>query len=353
MQHPTDNPKRTWRRFNAWLNPDRSKLGLLCAFIACVSLFTTQVEAQNSKCDPTKVMTANACAKCHGNEVQTWKKTPHFRTFDELGRRDEAKLICSKLGLRSVKRSDVCLDCHFTVQNVNGRNKPIAGVSCESCHGASKDWISIHNDYGGPLATRQSETPHHASQRLANATAHGMRNTRNLYAIASSCFNCHTVPNEELVNVGGHKAGTEEFELVSWSQGQVRHNFLRTGGQKNATSDPDRLRIMFVVGLIADLEHSTRATAKATERSTYGTKVANRAARTAVKLYELQQKIKDPNVQAALEAFAAAELKINNQSSLARIADRIQRSGERFSNEADGSRLAMVDSMLPSPDQYK
>lgn len=308
---------------------------------------------QNDRCDPSKVMTATACAKCHRNEIRVWEKTPHSLTFNELGRSLEAKEICRKLGLRSVKRSDVCIDCHFTTQAVDGRNKPVSGVSCESCHGASQDWITVHNDFGGPTATRDSEPASHAKERMAKSEALGMHNTRNLYSIASSCLNCHTVPNEELVNVGGHQAGSEDFELVRWSQGQVRHNFLRTGGEKNSLSDPNRIRVMFVVGLIADLEYSTRATAKATAKSTYGTKVANRAARTAMKLYEVQQEIQDPNVQAVLQSFAAAELRLNNSQSLLAIADEIQQAGKMFASVADGSRLAAIDRMLPNPNQYK
>jgi ribosomal protein L40E len=316
-------------------------------------VLTGAASAQNDRCDPTKVMTAEACAKCHINEVQVWKQTPHFKTFDELGRREEAKQICEKMGLRSVKRSDVCIDCHFTAREVRGRNKLVSGISCESCHGASKDWINVHNDYGGPTATRDSESAQHKVARINQATEFGMQNTRNLYAIASSCFNCHTVPNEELVNVGGHKAGSEDFELVRWSQGQVRHNFLRVEGQTNAISDTPRLRVMFVVGLIADLEFSTRATAKAMTKSTYGIAVANRAARTSVKLYEVQQLIKDPNVQRALEAFAQAELRTENQASLLAIAEEIRKAGEKFAVEEDGARLAVLDSLLPKPSTYK
>jgi hypothetical protein len=161
------------------------------------------------------------------------------------------------------------------------------------------------------------------------------------------------VPNEELVNVGGHKAGSEDFELVRWSQGQVRHNFLRTGGNLNASSDPARLRLMFVVGLMADLEYSTRATAKATSKSNYGTKVANRAARTAVRLFECQQKIQDPHVQTALQAFAGAELRLNNSASLLEIADQIQMAGKQFAAEADGRQLSSLDPLLPHPGDYK
>lgn len=331
------------------------RLGLVYGailFAVCL-LNNSSVQAQPERCDPTKTMTAEACAKCHGNEVQVWKNTPHFRTFEELGRRPRAKEICKNLKLRSVKRSDVCLDCHFTVQDTGSRLKPIAGVSCESCHGASKNWISIHNDYGGPTATKESESPQHRLERLETASSLGMRNTQNLYLIASSCLRCHTIPNEKLVNVGGHLAATDDFELVAYSQGSVRHNFLRTNNTQNARSTPERLRVMYIVGLIADLEYSTRATAEATSKSTYGLKVANRAAKKAVQLYQLQQKVNNPRVQAVLEAFASASLRINNRDQLTTIADQIKLFGQQFAQEYDGSNLAAVDPFLPDPSTYK
>lgn len=342
--------KKVWHLRNT---PTRIAMLKILAAIGFLIQCPQVVHAQNDRCDPTKVVTAEACAKCHVNEVQSWKQTPHYRTFDQLGRMPEAKQICKNMGLRSVKRSDVCIDCHFTTQVKGDRLKPVSGISCESCHGAGADWINLHNDYGGPLATRESESTEHAAQRIADSVAAGMRNTRNLYQIASSCFNCHTVPNEELVNVGGHRAGSDDFELVRWSQGQVRHNFLRTGGQMNATSTVERLRIMYVVGLLADLEYSTRATAKATTKSTYGITVATRAADIAVRLFELQQQINDPHVQQALDAFAEAELKLNNAQSLNGIADRIRNAGESFCQSCDGSQLSSIDPLLPDPSEYK
>lgn len=60
-----------------------------------------------------------------------------------------------------------------------------------------------------------------------------MRNPSNLDLVAQSCLNCHTAPNEELVNKGGHNVGTLDFELVAWSQGKVRHNFVRSEGKTN------------------------------------------------------------------------------------------------------------------------
>ncbi len=323
------------------------------------ALVESNAAAQDSQpslvaCDPAKVVTAQACAKCHANEVRVWQSTPHATSFETLSRTSEAKEICRKLGVRSPKRSERCAVCHFTSQvNESGKLRVVAGVSCESCHGAAADWLDVHNDYGGPQTTRDQETESHRQMRLENATRLGMRNTRNLYLIASQCYQCHTIPDEELVNRGGHRATNDAFELVAWSQGSIRHNFLRTDGQSNAALDQEQLRVMYVVGLLADLESSTRAVARATEKSTFGTAVARRAVRAAVKLYELQQQIHDPHVQSALEAFAQAELKTGHAAALVPIADSIRQAGISFAETADGSRLAAVDSSLPRPDQYR
>jgi hypothetical protein len=239
------------------------------------------------------------------------------------------------------------------MKEIDGRNKAVSGISCESCHGASRDWLELHNDYGGPTATKESETEAHRKQRLKQSAKYGMNNTRDLYSIAMNCYSCHMVPNEDLVNIGGHKAGTMEFELVRYSQGIVRHNFLRSNGATNESASPERLRMMYVVGLIADLEFSTRATAIATEKGTYGINVAKRAAGSAVRLYELQKTFQNPEVQKVLEAFAQAELNTNNYDQLNDIADTIQEAGRRFSVKNDGSKMAFVDSLLPSPAEYK
>ena len=224
---------------------------------------------------------AGSCGTCQTAVLRGRVQYPDG--MQELRRRPKAKEICNNLGLRSAKRSDVCIDCHYTTQEIGGRAKPVSGVSCESCHGSAKDWLTIHNDYGGPTASKENETDDHRQQRFALSVENGMKNTRNFYLIARSCYGCHTVPKEELVNVGGHHAGSMDFELVAWSQGQVRHNFLRTDGLENGVSEIERLRVMYVVGLIANLEFSTRATAKATSKSAYGVNVANRSARAGSK----------------------------------------------------------------------
>jgi hypothetical protein len=327
-------------------------LPMACLFFVAFALGRAAV-AQPPQCDPTKVLSAESCAKCHAGEVVTWRQTPHFQTFEELHRNPRAKEIASRMGLSSIKRGNLCIDCHYTTKKEGDSLRVVSGVSCESCHGAAADWIALHNDYGGPTATKESETEEHRAARVETSIAAGMRNPSNLYLVAQSCLHCHTVPNEKLVNEGQHLAGSAEFELVAWSQGRVRHNFLRTGGESNATNPIERLRVMYVTGQIADLEHSTRATALATRRAAYGLTSASRAANVARRLYEIQQQINDPHVQQVLEAFSHARLAINNAAQLNGIADQIRTLGITFAAEADGSQMAAVDPWLPSPDTYR
>lgn len=321
--------------------------------ILLVLMISGIVSAQPPQCDPTKVLSVEACAKCHQGEVAAWQKTPHFETFETLHRNPRAKEIAGLMGQQSIKRGNLCINCHYTLKLEGDTIRAVSGVSCESCHGAAADWLALHNDYGGPTATKETESDSHRQKRMDESMAAGMRNPVNLYLVAQSCLNCHTVPNEALVNVGTHKAGSDDFELVAWSQGMVRHNFLRTNGQSNATNPIEKLRVMYIVGQIADLEYSTRATGLATERSTYGMTSAKRAAAVAVRLYQIQQRVHDPLLEKILKTFSSARLAINNRSQLDSIAGEIKKIGIEFAIKSDGSKLEAVDPWLPKPETYK
>jgi hypothetical protein len=303
--------------------------------------------------NPHRIVGSDECAKCHQQEVQQWMRTPHFATFDTLHRSPEAKQIADRLGLRSIKRSAVCTQCHYTEQNQAGRVRVVAGVSCESCHGGAADWLAIHADFGGMGVTKEAESPEHRAKRLAESIAHGMNNPHNLYLIAKQCFNCHTVPNESLVNAGGHVPGSQDFELVAWSQGIVRHNFLRTGGAANGALSPAELRVMFVVGVMTDLEYSLRAVAAATDKATFGVTSAERAARLKRRLYAVQQLVNEPLIQAALDAVSTVEPRLGNKAAILAAADAISKTAYKFADEADGNTLAALDPLLPQPAQFK
>jgi hypothetical protein len=54
-----------------------------------------------------------------------------------------------------------------------------------------------------------------------------------------------------------------------------------------------------------------------------------------------------------LEAFAQAELKINNPEQLTTIADQIADAGLQLGEVADGRNWAQLDALLPAPSEYK
>lgn len=307
----------------------------------------------NVHLNPHEVVGVESCEKCHAAEISVWKQTPHHETFLTLHRKPEAQQIASKLGIASFKTDSACIKCHYTMQSAHSGLEAIAGISCESCHGAAKNWVSIHNDYGGAGVTKEGETAEHRLARLKGSIAGGMRNPINVYMVAQSCYRCHTVPDERLVNLGGHNAGSMDFELVSWSQGMVRHNFLRTNGQTNDPSSPERLRQMFVAGMIAELEFSLRATAAATQKATFGVNAASRSARAAKRLAAAQTKLNQPLIDQVLAVYKSVELKLNNTTQLNEAADNVAALGVRFAATVSGNQLEAIEPFIPSQDRWK
>ncbi|MCA9136799.1 MAG: cytochrome c family protein [Planctomycetales bacterium] len=303
--------------------------------------------------DPDLVVGNDACVKCHASEVKVWQSTPHATTFDQLHRKPEAKEIATKLGLRSIKHSGRCVACHYTQQSDHGAASSedaahvIAGVSCESCHGAAKQWLDLHHNYGGESVTRLTESPAHRAERISQSIRAGMRNPTNVYLVAQSCLRCHTTADEELVNVGGHSAGSLDFEFVSWSQGTIRHNFLQSDGKVNGVRSAEHLRVMFVAGMIAELEASLRATAAATQKAKFGVTSAQRADRAKKRLQSVAAKVSDPILQQILEIAGGVQLKLNHHAELNAAADKIAALGYEFAAQNDGSTLANLDAYLP------
>ena len=332
---------------------------IACCLIASAAFAATVSPSGQSlqpaePADPDAVLGNQSCVKCHAAEVKVWQQTPHAKTFDELHRRPEARQIASKLGVQSIKHDGRCVACHYTQQkDPTGGVHAIAGVSCESCHGAARDWLDVHHDYGAENITRLSESAEHRRQRIAASIQAGMRNPANVFLVAQSCLRCHTTADEELVNVGGHSAGSLDFEFVAWNQGTIRHNFVRSDGKTNELSSPERIRVMFVAGMIAELEASLRATAVASEKATYGITAAKRAARTGARLKSVLAKTNDPIVKEIVGVFEMVTLKLNNQAELTEAADRIAEFGYQFADQNDGSTLESLDAFIPKTDRWK
>ena len=297
--------------------------------------------------DPTKTVGGDECIDCHTPEHDVWSETTHARTYEELSSSDAGIDIADALGLDDIEAPDgTCVGCHYTLVGETLEDaEPISGISCESCHGAAVDWINGHGEYlSGDI---DSETPAQKKTRIDEAIAAGQIRPDNIYAIAANCLECHSIPDEELVNTGGHPA-TSEFELVEWSQGEVRHNLFWNGGAENAIASPERRRVMYVVGLATDLEFSLRALGRSSEAGDFRDALSGRVSSAKSGLSAVNGKIDSSEVSAILSAIGDVNLSSPEASTFNAVADKIKASTISFADSNDGSGLAALDGMIPS-----
>ena len=277
------------------------------------------------------------------------KLSHHSKTFKDLPRSDAAREIADKMGIRRIKSESDCLACHFTVSSNEGEPKPIAGISCESCHGAGANWIDVHSEFGGKDVKAEDEDPAHKVKRYEEAEAAGMIRPGNIYKLAQNCFGCHTVPNEELVNKGGHVAGSN-FELVRWTQGEVRHNLWYS--KDNTEASLERRRMLYIVGKMLDLEYAIRGVSLATAKAEYAISMAKRAKKATAFVKKISELVDAPELTEALAIAGSVKLKLNNSGPLLEAADSLSAVAERFAGKYDGSEFAGLDEMLPTEDKY-
>lgn len=301
--------------------------------------------------DPAKTVGANACAECHKKETEAWKTSHHFKTFREMPRSKKANEIADRMGMRRIKSESLCVNCHFTLQKKEGRDELVSGISCESCHGAGQDWIKVHSGFSGKTILFESKAE--AKERWKQSEAKGMIRPGSLYQLAKNCSGCHVVPQEALVNKGGHKAGSV-FELVSWSQGEVRHNTWHNKGRENAPADAARKRMLYLVGLGVELETAMRAVGKATVRKAYAFEMAKRVDRARKQLEAAGKAAPGvPEIAEIVKLSYSAGVTLNNDSRLSAAADGISKLLEGISGKYDGSTMSGLDSLIPAPDKFK
>jgi len=238
-----------------------------------------------------------------------------------------------------MKKETACALCHYTsVSKKAGKKaRPASGPSCESCHGASSEWLKVHNDYGGPNAKQADETPAHKAERMAKATAAGMIWSSNHYGIAENCMSCHGLNNEALdgktlsAMLAADHPLNPDFELVRYSQGSVRHRFYAPDVTKNAEMTPAQLSELFIEGQAAKLVSAADALTKSDHPK-----------------YQAAQQKRLENAKAALASVksipeVAALLAAPTRENALKLVDVVE--GKDYSAE--------VNSMLPKKADYK
>jgi hypothetical protein len=223
---------------------------------------------------------AKACEECHEGEFKIWKKTKHHTSFRTAHRepKDSAKPSPKKIlknvaGAKRMKRNKTCYLCHFTLQQKDADAKPVAksGTSCESCHGASSEWLAIHDNYGGEGIMRMDETPEHKKERIAQSAAKGLIWPSMKYQVVENCMTCHGLAHPDLSGdvlakmLGAGHPINPDFEAVKYSQGTVRHRYTPDDITNNREMTEPEKAELFVIGHAAALVSSREAISKSSE----------------------------------------------------------------------------------------
>ncbi len=301
--------------------------------------------------DPLNTVGPEQCVDCHSGVHSIWEESTHYVTYEELASSDRGLDIAEAMGIDDIEGIDgECVGCHFTLVGESDDDlEPIAGISCESCHGAALDWYETHGEYPGEGP--ESESPAQKEARIAAAEEAGMIRPAHIDAIAANCLGCHTVPNEKLVNVGGHTAGSD-FELVSWSQGEVRHNVFWNDGEDNAEASAERKRVLYIVGLATDLQFSLLALGKATEDGDYLAAMQQRVSNALAQLEQANSAKELPELNSIIAVAKSAPLTVGSQDALQEVANSIGTQVSKFATGYDGSALAAIDSLIPTDKRY-
>jgi len=152
------------------------------------------------------------------NEYSTWVlQDKHAKAWNVLNNQVSqriAKILGEKsLGAADAAHAPKCLACHalYVPESEKARTFDVNdGVSCESCHGPSSQWL-------GPHTAR--DWPHEKS------VAMGMYDTKNLRLRTEKCLTCHLGTAEKYVDHEMIAAGHPDlvFELDSFQAVEPVH----------------------------------------------------------------------------------------------------------------------------------
>jgi len=120
--------------------------------IAGLAMFALLLAAEASAAEPQHdFIGAKRCAMCHktakvGKQHPLWEASKHAQAYETLAS-EEAQKIGAELGI-DPQQSGQCLRCHataywFSEEPVSMGISVEEGVSCESCHGPGKDYMTM------------------------------------------------------------------------------------------------------------------------------------------------------------------------------------------------------------------
>ncbi|MAS94330.1 MAG: hypothetical protein CMO55_14120 [Verrucomicrobiales bacterium] len=315
--------------------------------------------AQQIPLDAAKTAGIESCRDCHEEMVAAWERSIHAASFTTLGQSELTKKIAALMQIEpmEIPMTASCMRCHYTHESIAGSPQPTEAISCESCHGEALDWIDVHNRKSAPRAAR-----------ISDATEQGMVHPQSLAAMVKSCYGCHVVDDEQLVNMAGHPAISDGFEFLSWYSGEVKHNFLvdEGGAVKGHSTNPQpipsaRRRMLYVTGKLVHLSHTLKAMSRAKDapvdrdgkylrlengRYTFAVQHALEVKRIRRDLEEVLGKVSIPEVRDALVLLDTLRFTTGQSNEFDSAAMELDRLAERFAEKRSGDQFAAIDPIL-------
>lgn len=280
--------------------------------VALLGAFTAAVLAAPAAAKPF-YQGSKVCQECHDAQYKVWDATTHGKSFRTIHKAEGQKeILAAAGGDKNMRKNEICTTCHFTMEQKNEADSPDAksGPACESCHGPSSDWLKVHNNYGGKDVKKEQETADNKAKRQKDAAAAGMVWPFMKYDVAMNCMNCHGLANPKMDGAvlgkmldAGHPF-KPEYELITYSQGQVKH------WPERAAKD---LAYTFVSGQAAKLVSAASVMTKS-DSAKYKDGQAKRAAmakEALAKIPEAKPFLDQPteaNARTFLQAVAAKDL---------------------------------------------
>ena len=173
------------------------------------------------------------CTDCHEHrDEKEWsekrdgdgKGKQHLNALNQLGDAKADQYAKATAVADVYDPKSMCVRCHATIV----RGSADFGVSCESCHGAGKDFLKPHQDKGSYQA----------------AVGLGMKDTQNKPETwLRECVSCHVLgqnPGEAALIKAGHSSGADFDFGVKFQPVAAHFSAKYTAGQISGLANPLR-----------------------------------------------------------------------------------------------------------------
>ena len=127
----------------------RSAVGLVFGVALVFAVGSALANGGDDDANRHEYVGARKCKTCHakaaiGNQYGAWLEGKHAKAFETLAG-DKAAEWAAEAGVADPQTDEKCVKCHVTAHGVaetlvSSRFDRSAGVQCEACHGAGRDY---------------------------------------------------------------------------------------------------------------------------------------------------------------------------------------------------------------------